>query len=78
MPVRILESQQEVAAEASEQPKCEDEGRHMLGSLMLIIHLRGHLPRDRPCCNVSSLLQGLPVCSETLPYTSALDLLCET
>lgn len=78
MPVRILESQQEVAAEVSEQPKCEDEGGHTLGSLMLIIHLRGHLPRDCPCCNVSYLLQGLPLCPETLPYTSALDLLCET
>lgn len=78
MPVLILEPQQEVAAEVSEQPKCEDEGRHMPGSLMLIIHLKGHLPRDYPCCNVSSLLQGLPVCPETLPYTSALDQLCET
>lgn len=78
MPVLILEPQQEVDSEASEQPKREGEGRHMLGSLRLFIHLGGHLPRDRPCCNVSSLLQGLPVCPETLPYTSALDQLCET
>lgn len=78
MPVLILEPQQEVASETSEQPKREGEGRHMSGSLRLFIHLGGHLPRDRPCYNVSSLLQGLPVCPETLPYTSALDQLCET
>lgn len=78
MPVLFLEPQQEVTSEASEQPKREGEGRHMSGSLRLFIHLGGHLPRDRSCCNVSSLLQGFPVCPETLPNTSTLDQLCET
>lgn len=68
MPVLILEPQQEMAAKTSEQPKCEDEGRHLSGSLRLIDQLAGHLPKDPADGNVPALLQVFPACPNTTVY----------
>lgn len=72
MPVLSLEPQQEMAVETSKQPKYDSEGR-----CMMMIISEATCPQTPPACNVPSLLQGLPVCSETLQYASALDQLGE-